>query len=67
MLYIHDIMKLFTSDYSMGIQYSLRVAQGVYITFPTGYIHYNNIFTREYIRLVAIYGIYNHGGQGTHF
>ena len=53
MFYIHDIMTLFTSDYSMGIQYSLRVAQGVYITFPTGYIHYNYIFTREYIRLVA--------------
>ena len=41
MFYIHDIMTLFTSDYSMGIQYSLRVAQGIYITFPTGYIHYN--------------------------
>ena len=55
MFYIHDIMALFTSDYSMGIQYSLRVAQGIYITFPTRYIHYNYIFTREY---------YTFGGYG---
>ena len=67
MFYIHDIMTLFTSDYSMGIQYSLRVAQGVYITFPTGYIHYNYIFTIGTIYVWWLYTVYSWGPGDTNF
>ena len=56
MYWIHDIKTLFSSDYSMGIQYSLRVQgvqhslRGIYTTiYSLGNIYNNTIIIYIYI------------------
>ena len=64
MYWIHDIKTLFSSDYSMGIQYSLRVQgvqhslRGIYTTIYS----LGNIYNYTLYILLGVIGVAQFGG-----